>query len=61
VTEDTAAAAVGELRAKGMTIHEQTPAESEAWKARMQQPVIDAFLRLAPENGRRILDLMQAL
>jgi TRAP-type C4-dicarboxylate transport system substrate-binding protein len=61
VTEETAAAAVGELRAKGMTVHEQTPEESEAWKARMQQPVIDAFLRLAPENGRRILELMQAL
>ncbi len=61
VTEETAAAAVGELRAKGMTIHEQTPEEAETWKARMQPPVIEAFLRLAPENGRRILDLMQAL
>ena len=61
VTEETAAAAVGELRAKGMTIHEQTPEEAETWKARMQPPVIEAFLRLAPENGRRVLDLMQAL
>jgi C4-dicarboxylate-binding protein DctP len=61
VTEDTAAAAVGELRAKGMTIHEQTPAESETWKAAMQQPVVDAFLRLAPEGGPRSLELLRAI
>jgi C4-dicarboxylate-binding protein DctP len=61
VTERTAAAAVGELRAKGMTIHEQTPAEAEAWRAVMQQPVIDAFLRAAPEGGPRILELLRGL
>jgi C4-dicarboxylate-binding protein DctP len=61
VTEDTAAAAVGELRAKGMTIHEQTPAESATWKAAMQQPVVDAFLRLAPEGGRRSIELLDAI
>ncbi|MCK8785800.1 TRAP transporter substrate-binding protein DctP [Roseomonas sp. NAR14] len=61
VTEETAASAAAELRAKGMTIHEQTPAESEAWKAAMQPPVIQAFLRQAPEGGRRILDLLGAL
>lgn len=60
VTEETAAAAVGELRARGMTIHEQTEQESAAWRAVMQQPVIDAFLRVAPDNGRRLLDLMRA-
>jgi C4-dicarboxylate-binding protein DctP len=61
VTEATAAAAVGELRAKGMQIHEQTPAESEAWKAVMQRPVLDAFLRAAPEGGQRMLDLLAQL
>ncbi|MFN6999318.1 MAG: C4-dicarboxylate ABC transporter, partial [Elioraea tepidiphila] len=61
VTEQTAAAAVGELRAKGMTIHEQTAAEAEAWRAVMQQPVIDAFLRAAPEGGQRMLDLLRNL
>lgn len=61
VTEDTAAAATGELRAKGMQIHEQTTAESESWRAAMQPPVIEAFRRIAPEGGNRILDLMQAL
>lgn len=61
ITEDTAAAAVGELRARGMTIHEQTPAESEAWRAVMQQPVIEAFNRSAPEGGPRALELLRAI
>jgi len=61
VTEDTAAAAVGELRAKGMTIHEQTPEQSATWRGAMQQPVVDAFLRMAPEGGNRILELLRAI
>lgn len=61
VTEKVAAEAVSELRAKGMTIHEQSPAEAETWSAAMQPPVVDAFLRIAPEGGRRALDLLKAL
>lgn len=61
ITEATAAAAVGELRAKGMTIHEQTPAETAAWRAQMQQPVIDAFLRIAPEGGPRAIELLRTI
>ena len=61
VTEETAAAAVTELRAKGMTIHEQTPAESATWSAAMQRPVIDAYLRLAPEGGPRTIELLRAI
>jgi C4-dicarboxylate-binding protein DctP len=61
VTEETAAAAVGELRARGMTIHEQTEAESATWRAAMQQPVIDAFLRMAPEGGNRVLELLRGI
>jgi C4-dicarboxylate-binding protein DctP len=61
VTEATASAATGELRAKGMTIHEQTPAESAAWRAAMQQPVIDAFLRMAPEGGPRSIELLRTV
>jgi C4-dicarboxylate-binding protein DctP len=60
-TEATAAAAVGELRAKGMTIHVQTPEEQATWRAAMQPPVIEAFRRAAPEGGGRILDLLGAL
>lgn len=61
VTEETAAAAVGELRVRGMTIHEQTAAESATWRAAMQQPVIDAFLRMAPEGGNRVLELLRGI
>lgn len=61
VTEDTAAAAVGELRAKGMTIHEQTDAEAATWRGAMQQPVIDAFLRLAPQGGPRSIELLRGI
>lgn len=61
VTEATASAAIGQLRARGMTIHEQTAAESEAWKAAMQRPVVEAFLRAAPEGGQRALDLLARL
>lgn len=58
VTQRTATAAVGELREKGMTIHEQTPEQVETWKSVMQKPVMDAFLRLAPENGPRMIELL---
>jgi C4-dicarboxylate-binding protein DctP len=61
VTEDTAAAAVGELRAKGMTIHEQSAAESSTWQAAMQPPVVSAFLRLAPDGGPRAIELLRAI
>ncbi len=61
VTERTAAEALAELRARGMTLHEQTAAEAEAWRAVMRPPVVEAFLRQAPDGGKRILDLLQAL
>ena len=61
VTEDTAADALVQLKAKGMTIHMQTPDEQAAWRAAMQKPVIDAFIKSAPEDGPKILDLLKAL
>jgi C4-dicarboxylate-binding protein DctP len=61
VTEATAAAAVGTLREKGMIIHEQAPEEVAAWKAAMQKPVLDEFLRLAPQDGRRLIDMIEKL
>ena len=61
VTEETAASAAGELRARGMTIHEQTAAETETWRAAMQQPVVDAFLRIAPDGGARMLELLRGI
>ncbi|MCI0754537.1 TRAP transporter substrate-binding protein DctP [Teichococcus vastitatis] len=61
LTEAVAGKAVTELREKGMTVHQQTPEEAASWAAVMQKPVVDAFLRQAPENGRRLLDALQAL
>jgi C4-dicarboxylate-binding protein DctP len=61
VTEKTAADAVVQLREKGMQLHMQTPAEAAAWKAAMQQPVMDAFLKAAPQDGPKLLDLLNKL
>ena len=61
VTEATAADALVQLKEKGMTIHVQTPQEQEAWKAAMQKPVLDAFLKSAPQDGPKILELLKAL
>jgi C4-dicarboxylate-binding protein DctP len=61
ITEATAADALVQLKAKGMQIHVQTPEEQAAWRAAMQQPVVDAFLKSAPQDGPKILDLLKAL
>ena len=61
VTEATAADALVQLKDKGMTIHVQTPQEQQAWKAAMQKPVLDAFVKSAPQDGPKILELLKAL
>lgn len=61
LTEDVAARAITELKERGMTLHMQTAGERTAWSAAMQKPVVDAFLKLAPENGQRSIDLLRAL
>ncbi|WP_328702850.1 TRAP transporter substrate-binding protein DctP [Arenibaculum pallidiluteum] len=60
-TETEAAQAVGRLRDKTMRIRIQTPEETAAWKDAMQRPVLDAFLKSAPESGPRILELLGRL
>ena len=60
ITEETAAAAVKDLQAKGMTLHIQPPAEQEVWKAAMQKPVLDAFVKASPD-GQKLIDLMKKL
>ena len=44
-----------------MTIHLQTPQELKIWKAAMQKPVMDAFLKSAPADGPKIVELLQKL
>lgn len=61
LTEETAGRAIGQLRERGMQIHEQTEAERKAWIAVMQKPVIDAFVKAAPEDGARLIELLNKL
>jgi C4-dicarboxylate-binding protein DctP len=61
VTEATAAAALTDLAAKGMTLHVQTPQEQAAWRAVMEKPVVDAFVKSAPEGGPKIIELLQKI
>jgi C4-dicarboxylate-binding protein DctP len=61
ITEATAAAALKDLGAKGMTLHVQTPQERAAWRAVMEKPVVDAFLKTAPEGGAKIIELLQKI
>ena len=60
VTEKTAADAVGELRAKGMTIVVHTPAQAAEWKAAMQKPVIDEFKK-SSADAPKLIELLEKL
>ncbi len=61
VTEATAAAALKDLQTKGMTIHVQSAQEQATWRAAMEKPVLDAFLKSAPEGGAKIVDLLKKI
>jgi TRAP-type C4-dicarboxylate transport system substrate-binding protein len=61
LTEATAAAAVGTLREKGMTIHEMTPTEIAVWQGRIQKPVMDEFVKQAGAEGQKLLDALAKL
>ena len=61
ITEKTAADAVRQLQEKGMILHLQNPQEIAIWKAAMQKPVIDAFLKAAPQDGQKLIDLLNKL
>ena len=58
MTEATGRGGRPALKAKGMTLHIQTPAEQQAWKAVMQKPVVEAFLKTAPRRGAKIIELL---
>jgi TRAP-type C4-dicarboxylate transport system substrate-binding protein len=61
LTEATAAAAVGTLREKGMTVYEMPPAEIAKWQARIQKPVMDEFVKLTGADGQKMLDALAKL
>ena len=59
--KQTADDAVKQLQEKGMQLKIQTPQEIAVWKAAMQKPVMDAFLKAAPQDGPKIIDLLNKL
>ena len=61
ITEKTAEDAIVELGKKGMQVHVQTPAESKAWEAQMQKPVMDGFLKASPEDGAKLIAAIKKL
>lgn len=60
LTAQTAASAIEELQAKGMKLHIQTAAETEAWKQAMQPPVMEAF-KASTDDAARIVELVDKL
>ncbi|MBI3451488.1 MAG: TRAP transporter substrate-binding protein DctP [Rhodospirillales bacterium] len=61
ITEKTADDAIKQLQEKGMTLHIQNAQEIAQWKAAMQKPVLDAFLKAAPQDGQKLIDLLNKL
>ena len=61
ITEATASAALKDLQTKGMTVHVQSPQEQATWRAAMEKPVVDAFLKTAPEGGPKIIELLKKM
>jgi C4-dicarboxylate-binding protein DctP len=61
ITETTAENAIKQLKEKGMQLHLQSPDEVAEWKAAMQKPVMDAFIKAAPKDGPKLIELLQKL
>jgi C4-dicarboxylate-binding protein DctP len=57
LTEATAEAAIGQLEESGMTLHIQTPEESEAFALVMQPPVMEAFIESSPDAAAIIAEV----
>jgi tripartite ATP-independent transporter DctP family solute receptor len=61
ITERTAEEAIKLLQEKGMTLKVHNAAEANAWKAQMQKPVLDAFLKATGADGAKLIELMNKL
>lgn len=60
LTEETADAAIEQLRSVGMQLHIQTEEEAAAFEAAMQPPVMDAFLASSPD-AQALIDAVENL
>jgi C4-dicarboxylate-binding protein DctP len=61
ITEDTAAEAIRQLKEKGMELHIQSDVEVAAWRDGMQDSVKEAFLKAAPQDGAKLIELLNKL
>ncbi|HSE79783.1 MAG TPA: TRAP transporter substrate-binding protein DctP [Alphaproteobacteria bacterium] len=61
ITEKTADDAIKQLQDKGMQLKIHNAQEAAAWKASMQKPVLDAFLKAAPKDGPRLIEALNKL
>jgi len=60
-TKESAAAAPGQLREKGMNIHIMTPAEVDAVKAVTLPAFEEAFMEAAGDDAKTIIDMLKDL
>lgn len=61
ITEKTAADAIKQLQEKGMVLKIQNDREIASWKAALQKPVMDAFIKASPTDGPKIIELANKL
>jgi len=61
ITEKTADDAIKQLQDKGMQLKIHNAQEAAAWRAAMQKPVLDAFLKAAPQDGPRLVEALNKL
>lgn len=61
ITEKTAEDAIKQLREKGMELIVHTPAQAAEWKAKMQPPVMEAFIKATGDDGKKLIELMNKL
>lgn len=61
LTEQTADDAIRQLRERGMQVHVQTPEEARAFAAVMQPPVIEAFRQAAPQDGEKLMEMVERM
>jgi tripartite ATP-independent transporter DctP family solute receptor len=61
ITEKTADDAVTQLQEKGMQLKVQNAQEIASWKAALQKPVMDAFIKASPQDGPKLIELVNKL
>lgn len=60
-TEKTAEDAIKQLQEKGMQLKIQNAQEIATWKAALQKPVMDAFIKASPKDGPKLIELINKL